>query len=518
MGLTIFTEARVFATLDIILSRSQVLLPAAALLAFGAALAGGFHLDDYSLFSNPDITSSAGFIRLWGPLATRPLTNSTFWLNFTLGARNPFGYHLVNLALHIAAVAILLGILKKLVSIPAALVAAGIFALHPIQAEAVNYVFERGTLIATLLCLLSLRDWLAERPWRAVAWFAAALLAKEECVAFPVFLLLFELSSRRTRRPAGPLTAMFVLSAAAGVRVLLAAAYTPGSAAGAQAGVPWQTYLLTEGLVILRYFRLLLLPWGFTVDPDIHPESGPLAWIAWIAIAATVLLSLRYFRNLRAGFWFIAGLALLLPSSSVFPASDFAADRRMYLPLIGFSVCLGILLERVDKRVLATAALVLAAISLQRTLVWRTETSLWTDAVAKSPEKIRPKIQLSRALPPAGAATVLEEAQRIAPGDPMVASEQGRVYLAMGQAPQALGSFGRALALRPGDPMAINNRGVALMALSQNAAAEQDFHRALSIDPCQFDARLNLARLGIREPVPSQCRFTPEETRKLEGN
>lgn len=516
LGLAGFPGVAVFATLDIILSRLNIFLICGALAAFGASVAGSFHLDDYALLFNPDITSFTGFPKLWLPLATRPLTNATFWINYQLGHGNAAGYHLVNLSLHLAAVWLLYGILNSMIPQRATLIAASLFAIHPLQAEALNYVFERATLLATVACLLSLRAWLAGRLWPALAWFAAALLAKEECVAFPVFLLLLHVSQKRPRGERWTIAAMFILSAAAGARVLMAISTTPGAWAGAQAGISREAYLLTQGAVILRYFRLLALPWGFTVDPGIQPVTDWTAWLAWAALALAAGLATLQFKNLRAGFWFLGGMALLLPSSSIFPAADLAADRRMYLPLIAFSACLGLLLERVDLRALAVAGIVLVALSIQRTIIWRTERSLWADAVDRAPGKLRPRIQLARALPPSEALPVLEDAKRLAPDDPQVATEEGRVYLELGQPAQALTSFGRALALRPRDAHALNNRGTALLALGQQEAAVEDFRRALSVDPCQVDARLNLARLGISSELPGGCRFTPDQRRQLQ--
>ncbi|MDQ2945773.1 MAG: hypothetical protein M3Y27_07500, partial [Acidobacteriota bacterium] len=83
-----------FGTLFIITSRKIPILVLAALCAFGASLAGSFHLDDYSLFSQD----------LWRPLDIRPLTYFTFWINHELGGQNPVGYHAVNLGLHLVAV------------------------------------------------------------------------------------------------------------------------------------------------------------------------------------------------------------------------------------------------------------------------------------------------------------------------------------------------------------------------------------------------------------------------------
>lgn len=480
----------------------------AAIIAFGGCSWGSFHFDDYSLFSSG----------LWRPLEIRPLTYATFWLNQWLGGRNPAGYHAVNLLLHLLAIVLLFEALKLIVSPQAAFIAAAIFAVHPFQSEPVNYIFARSTLLATVLCLAALACWLRGHFWWATGWFAAALLAKEECVAFPIFLLLLHFSRSRDSRELKPIAAMFALSAAAGVRVLLAVRNTPGSGAGAQAAVSWQTYLFTQGAVILRYLRMLIVPLGFTVDADIPTPAIPIAALAWAGVIVLAIIASFQFSRARAGFWFLAGLALLLPSSSIFPATDLAADRRMYLPMIGFAACAGLLLERVRPVLVAPILIILLGVSVARTATWRTEESLWTDAVAKAPAKIRPRIQLARAVDPASALPMLEQAGQIAPEDPRIPAEEGRIYLSLARPDRALPEFGRALALSPHSAEALNNRGVALLALDQKEAARADFERALAIDPCQFDARLNLTRLGIAKPPPADCRYSAEQTAALRRN
>jgi Flp pilus assembly protein TadD len=83
---------------------------------------------------------------------------------------------------------------------------------------------------------------------------------------------------------------------------------------------------------------------------------------------------------------------------------------------------------------------------------------------------------------------------------------------------QALTEFGRALALAPRNAEALNNRGAALLALGQKDAAVQDFERALAIDPCQFNARLNLKRLGSSTTPPAQCKYSADQAKALQGN
>jgi Flp pilus assembly protein TadD len=110
---------------------------------------------------------------------------------------------------------------------------------------------------------------------------------------------------------------------------------------------------------------------------------------------------------------------------------------------------------------------------------------------------------------------LLAEARALAPEDPNIPAELGRLYLESGRPDRALAEFGKALALAPNDPKALNNRGTALAALGQDEAARADFHRALDRDPCLSEARLNLRRLDADRPAPDGCRFTPEQARAL---
>jgi tetratricopeptide (TPR) repeat protein len=484
--------------------RDRLILTAAALVAFGASLGSSFHFDDYAIFADPVLTSPSGWWEVWRPVQTRPLTYFTFWLNYQLGGRNPVGYHAVNLVLHLAAVLLLYDVLVLVgQALSPALLAAALFAVHPIQAEPVNYIWARSTLLMTVFCLLSWRSWTTKRYALAVVWFGVALLAKEECVAFPLFLLLCGGPGPR-RAIAG----MLAFAAAAGARVLYALHVTPGAPAGEHAGISPLQYALAQGPVIWRYLRLLAVPWGFTVDPDIPIPPLWLGLAAWAGLAAIIWLW-------RRNRWFAGGFILLAPSSSLLPAADLAADRRMYLPLVAFSAAAALGLQRLPRKVVAVAVAALAIVSISRTWVWMSEKSLWTEAVRRAPDKVRPKIQLARASNPAEATNILADAKKLAPDDPAVASESGKVLLLLGRPQEALPEFGRALALSPRDAQAFNNRGVALQALRQAVVARRDFEHALELDPCLFDPRYNLMRLGVVTQPPRECRYSAEQRRLL---
>jgi tetratricopeptide (TPR) repeat protein len=479
--------------------RARLVLLAAALVAFGASLGSGFHFDDYAIFSDPALQSARGWIEVWAPRQTRPLTYFSFWLNRVIGAGDPLGYHLFNLLLHLGAVLLAWECLRRLLPERTAWIAAALFAIAPIQSEAVNYIWARSILLATLLCLAALREWIAGRAWIALVWFALALLAKEECAAFPLVLawLIWRKALPAPRGSKAAIAIMLGLSAAAGARVIWALSVTSGAPGGTQVGISPMHYLLAQSVVIWRYFQLTILPYGFTVDPDIHvaPWAGVLAWVALVGL--TVVIWRR--AGTAVATWFIAGLLLLLPSSSIFPVADLSADRRMYLPMFAFAAAAAIPLARIRQQaVLAAIALVLIAFSVRRTMVWMTEASLWQEAVDRAPNKLRPKLQLARALPAAKALDLLAKARLDAPYNPDIATETGKILLTEGQFDAALEEFGRALALSPMDARNVNNRGVALQALGQTEAARGDFERALRMDPTLTEARDNLAKLPPR--------------------
>ncbi len=463
------------------------------MLAWGASVAGPFHFDDYNLLIDPFITSTSGWWQVWGPIQTRPLSQFTFWLTYLTTGAAPWAFHVWNVVLHAIASVLVWRTLRILIDERAAVIAAAVFAVHPVQAEVANYVFARSSALSTVLCLVVLWLWLRDRVWPAVAVFALALLAKEECVTFPLFLALID--RLRGKRRWNAIVVMLGLAFALGLRVLIATKFVPQGGGGFASRVTPVDYFTAQGLVILRYLRLLIVPWGFTVDAEINVVFP---WLAWLAVAMIVVVCLRWLKG--PGQWMLGGLILLLPSSSIFPADDLAADRRMYLPMIAFCAAFGVLAHRWNPRVLGGIGVLLLGLSFLRTQVWLSERALWQEAMERAPDKVRPRIQLARALDSASGLKVLDEAAQRFPEDFDIQTERGRLFLTAHDPADALAAFGRALALQPSSAMALNNRGVALAALGQVDAGRSDFERALQVDPCFTDAASNLRRLGFTAP------------------
>ena len=179
-------------------------LVAAVLLAFQPAWRGGFIWDDdVYVTNNPLLTAPDGLWRIWfsldSPSQYFPLTYTSFYLERAFWGLNPAGYHWVNLLLH-AANALLVWRLLGRLRVPGAWLAAGIFALHPVQVESVAWITERKNVLMAFFFLLTLLAWIefieekTERPWRfyalALVCYALALFAKTTACTLPAALLL----------------------------------------------------------------------------------------------------------------------------------------------------------------------------------------------------------------------------------------------------------------------------------------------------------------------------------------
>jgi len=183
-----------------------IFISAACFIAYSPAIKGDFIWDDDNyVTANPLITAPDGLWRIWFSTdATSqyfPLVYTTFRLEHKLWGFNPMPYHIANVAIHIISSLLLWLILRRL-AIPAAFVAAALFALHPVNVESVAWITERKNVLMLVFSLLSLLFWIefALRPQtkkRAILFFvlsllcyAIALFSKTTACVLPAALLL----------------------------------------------------------------------------------------------------------------------------------------------------------------------------------------------------------------------------------------------------------------------------------------------------------------------------------------
>jgi protein O-mannosyl-transferase len=527
------------------------LLLAGTALAYQPAVHGGFHFDDWgSIQANmhlraPDATALPALASLLGP--SRAVTELTFAHDYRAVGLDPLRYHVVNLLLHLVASVLAFVYARGLLlrvghprAVPVAVVVAGVFALHPIQTQAVAYLAQRAEVLASLfyLACLVLLDAAASRGWtlRGLTAWAGGLVtwvlgmgAKTIAITAPAAFLLDQAVLGREAGPTAPnlarragralvLAAPLLLLAAWSVTIHLGTfAATPQAGVGFQATAtaPWQ-YFLTQWRVQWLYLRLLAWPDGLALDRTFEASQALDGRTALAGAGILLVLGLAVWLWRRAErargdvpaervaafgilFWFL----VLLPTSSVMPVLDLAVEHRVYLASLGPILAVVVGAEALLRRFLpgpaatrAGAALAAAALLalgvglLGRARVWSSEETLWADAAEKVTDNARIFTNLGLALQGKGDLAGAEAAYRR--GLPlarhplhivMLARNYGGLLENLGRFPEALAILERALEVSPDHAELRANRAVALVQMGRHEEALVDAKAAVEKAP-----------------------------------
>lgn len=386
-------------------------LLAAVAIAYSNALHASFQFDDWTAIVGDARVRS--LVAWWASLpGIRPLLKLSYTLNHAIGL-GALGFHAVNVAIHAGcaclAYSFLLGRARRRgVDSDRAVLAAGIgaaiFALAPVQTEAVTYASGRSASLAALLALASVVVWVEGRARGRAAWvrglspvlFAASLGVKETTIVLPAALLVAgDDGERRGRwRDALPhlgiaAAALVLMTASPTYRHLADVSFSTRSVAA---------NLATQSRAVVWLAEQIVRPDLLNADPAL-PAAARWTWgaaIAAAAIAGAVAWAWRARRaRPEAAFGILWFFLWLIPTNSVVPRLDVANDRQVYLALLGPAaiVAWGISCTRAGRRMLAAAFVVLVTAlgtaTFQRNEVYRSETLFWEDVVAKSPLNAR---------------------------------------------------------------------------------------------------------------------------------
>lgn len=368
-------------------------------LAYLNSFPGAFHYDDFPLMlENPAVTGeSFRYTNFLDQYGGRPLTLWTFHLNHRFFGEEPFTYHLINVVLHgVAALAAYFLVLQMLGRLPLAMVAASIFALHPLQTQAVNYIWARSVLLMGCFGLLSL-ILVQRRPWASLGLLQLAIWSRTEAL-----VLALPLVYRNPERWRGTL----VLAGLNGVAFVYSVArYAPRE-------VGWlhpeaAGYWLAQPAAFLKYLSLMIVPRGLSLDHGFSTPPVALALAAALAVAAFFAVVWRMRRTYTVPALALLWLGVMFLPSALVPNADFFSETRAYLPLLGYAVLLAWLVtEKVPggwsygASVLVLAGLL--ALTVQRNPIWNDDLALWEEAARKSPDKPRLRYNLGVALAKSG--------------------------------------------------------------------------------------------------------------------
>ena len=480
--------------------------------------------------TRPELRSLAGLWRIWTDLgATQqyyPLLHSAFWLEHRFWGNAVLGYHLVNVVLHAACAWLLLLVLRRL-QVAGALLAAAIFALHPVHVESVAWISEQKNTLSLFFYLGALLVYLRydeERRqrdyWLASGFFLLGLLTKTVVATLPGALLVI-LWWRRgrldARRDVLPLVPWFAIGAVAG----LVTAWFERRLLGAEGASFAFTLLersLLAGRVVWFYVSKLVWPADLTfiyprweVNVPLWPYAlYPLAALA--ALAAAWWLRRRSRTPLAAALFYLGSLFPVLGFVNVYPfVFSFVADHFQYLASLGPIAAVAggsaLLVERQDGarrrlgEVLSVGVVtVLGILTWQQSHLYRDARTLYEQTLARNPGCYLCLNNLATFSLQAGdteaAAARYREALRLKPDSVEALSNLGNLQLQSGAVQQAIESYESALRIAPNNVVTRTNLGIAYFTAGRVAEARAQYEAALRIMPDYQPARrsLELAR------------------------
>lgn len=501
-------------------------------IAYYPGMSGGFYFDDkpnlldvqalhWTELSQDNLQRSLNEV----VLPSRPLANLSMAFNHLFSGLDPAPYHWTNLVIHLMTGIVLFWVIRLFQyrhlkeqnqtsgqALWLALFAIALFLLHPLNIQAVTYMVQRMTSMATLFFLLGFGCYLKARfavglsarlVWSSLLLlsFTMSVFSKEIGLLLLPLILLYEFCfhplwwrERFTKMEKllgkGPLIIFLVLLA-----VILVAGFWSkmGSNIYWFAQMPTRDYsgyerLLTQGRIQFFYLSLFLLPLPSRLNLDHHftlshsllePFSTLIAFLL-ILLVITVAFKNAWRKPLLA--FPVLGYLLLHAIESAPINLELVFEHRMYQPMTMLCLLIAVAgtsfigrFSKVKTGVAVSILLVLAIFNFQRNIVWGEPMTFLRDVAMKSPEKFRPQFNLGTRLGKLGlyseAIPLLERAIVLKPENSQVHNQLGNIYLLTGDQAAAERQYLRSVELEQTHAEALYN--LAMIYASQHRYKEQ---------------------------------------------
>jgi protein O-mannosyl-transferase len=469
--------------------------------------------DDAYVTANGNVTSGFSISNIKWAFSTlqmghwHPLTWLSHMLDCQLFGLNPAGHHYSNVLLHALNVFLLFYLLMKATSSTwRSFTVAALFAVHPVNVEAVAWVAERKTLLSAFFCFLMFAayGWYAKADSKAAAWlrylavvaaFLLALMAKAMAVTMPIALLLLDYwplgrftgkhapSFGESSSAARTAAKLFIeklplfLIAAISSRIAMMAARSSGVLV---VTVPLSLRIQNAITAYVAYLKIAFWPTGLSVYYPLSEEGIPwskvvLALLVLGAITA-LTLKIRSQRYLVAGWFFF--ISTLFPVLGIVQVGGQAmADRYAYTPLIGIFIVVVWGAAEISKRVrISPAALVLATACALSGLAFVTHSTLgyWQDSL-----------------------TLLTRAQQLAgKPDKFIETMLGKSYETQGLHNEAFQHLQLALTLDPHNALALYDMATVMLQRGQTRESIPELQAAIVYSKAPDVTESSLQNLG----------------------
>lgn len=441
-----------------------------------------------------------------------PLTFLTYQLEYSLFGLQPGVTHVVSLLLHICSSVLLLQIFRRFFSLQVAFILSLLFALHPINTEAVAWASGRKDVLSSMFFLLSLQQYLRCREqgrslFPSIGAFFLGLLSKVSIAPLPIVLLLVDWVQGRTinksvvleKLPYFLLTFTFVLIALLGKP---------------QTGqlLPW---VLLAFVGIPFYLRMYIAPYGlsmlypFADDPSItHP------WViaGIVVVSLLTVFTLLSYRKTKvfvfAYLWFSFFIGISLPN--VFKGAGdidmvqlyFASDRYVYLAGIALLYLFGVWLSRKPSQLRYRFAICVCAVffllTFRQVSVWRDSVSVFTNVLATGRQSHVANLRLARIAGERGdldTALSLYQASNDIRSTSKALLNIGQIYALQGDQRKAIETYQQVLEKWPDLADVHEHIGALYLKQGRVDQAVPYILRAIELDPTYVPAYFNLGAI-----------------------
>lgn len=557
-----------------------LLIAVLSLIAYSNTFKSSFQFDDhFVIVKNPIIKDLRYFTEpssardFKGPFEyktfkQRYIAYLTFALNYRIHGLKVAGYHYVNLLVHICTSLLLYFLIMLTFQTPylrdsairdyakhIAFFTALLFACHPLQTQAVTYIWQRVTLLSTMLYLLSLVTYIKGRLLSqsvevnaegakiiqnkhiysasgpailyllSLAFNILAMKTKEIAFMLPIMMTVYELIFFKGNVKKRVLFLIpFFITMLIIPLTLMRIDRPIGELIGdiddnirGNTPILRREYLITEFRVLMTYLRLIFVPINQNLDYD-YPAYDSFfninVFLSFSLLAIifgfSVYLLFRYknsIPHIRLIFlgiiWFFINLLL---ESSIIPLYNVIFEHRMYLPSIGLFLTLSVAIFMIMNRwkayaraitaMLAFVIIVLTGVSYARNAVWKDEMTLWQDVVKKSPHKAVAHYNLANVYDMQGlygsAITHYQKAITFNSAYSDAYNNLGNIYASQGLTDKAVEQYLTAIKVDRHHPQAHFNLGNAYASQGRIDEAIKHYQTAINIDRSYADAYYNL--------------------------
>ena len=506
------------------LKENYLYLTALALLvtvAYGNSLGNGFVADDVpEILNNSKITENKYFLSDPRPLVPNIIY---FGLVKTFG-RSPIAFRLTNILFHLGNVWLLYLLITYLLNRKVAILAAAIFAVHPVLIESVTWIsggpyprYSFFILLALVLYVLA-GEWQNNKLyWASTVSFAFALSNSEKAIVLPLILLTLEISCQSWRQDWKRLIPFFALSGFWSLTFLgkLGQRIVDLGASHYQT-VHRESPLLQVPIAVTSYLELIFWPKNLTLY---HSEMIFSATEYYLRLAILIvflgLIVYSYKKSKPVFFWLSFFLISLLLTLIPLGISWIVAERYVYLGAIGIFVVIAMGIKKIGDRlgnpfisyaILLPLLLALTVRTIARNADWKNQDTLWLAAAKTSPSSSQNHNNLGDLYGRRGdlerSAAEFKKAIELKPNYADAYHNLANTYWQMGKVDEAVESFKKAAGLNPQLWQSCQNLAAIYFEQKDFAAAKDWMEKAVAANPEDPNLQRNLEIINAQLSNP----------------